>query len=55
MVRDLLEAIEKDREPVCNARDARWAIEMVMAVYQSQRSGARVPFPLKDRKHPLAG
>ena len=54
MVRDLLEAIEKDREPVCSARDARWAVEMVMGVYQSQKSGRRVEFPLKDRRHPLA-
>lgn len=54
MVRDLLEAIEKDREPVCSARDARWTIEMVMGVYQSQRTGRRVEFPLKDRRHPLA-
>jgi predicted dehydrogenase len=54
MVRDLIEAIEKDREPVCSARDARWTIEMVMGVYQSQKTGSHVSFPLKDRRHPLA-
>ena len=53
MVHDLLEAIEKDREPVCNARDGRWAIEMVAGIYQSQISGARVALPLRDRKSPL--
>jgi predicted dehydrogenase len=54
MVADLLEAIEQDREPACSARDGRWSVEMVMGVYQSQKTGARVAFPLKDRRHPLA-
>lgn len=54
MVADLLEAIEQDRDPACSARDARWTIEMVMGVYQSQKTGGRVTFPLKDRRHPLA-
>ena len=49
MVADLLEAIEKDRDPVCSARDGRWTIEMVTGIYQSQLSGARVEFPLKNR------
>lgn len=50
MVRDLLDAIEKDRAPVCSARDGRWAVEMVAGIYQSQISGGRVAFPLKDRR-----
>lgn len=54
MVQDLLDAIEKDREPICGARDGRWTIEMVTGIYQSQTSGARVPFPLRDRHNPLA-
>jgi predicted dehydrogenase len=53
MVRDLLEAIEQKRDPVCSARDGRWTVEMVLSLYQSQKSGARVEFPLKDRRHPL--
>jgi predicted dehydrogenase len=53
MVRDLLRAIETGGEPVCNARDGRWTIEMVMGVYASHQVGARVKFPLKDRRHPL--
>jgi predicted dehydrogenase len=53
MVADLLDAIEQDREPACSARDGRWTIEMAVGVYQSQKSGARVAFPLKDRRHPL--
>lgn len=46
MALDLLEAIEKHREPICNATDARWTIEMVQAVYQSQFKGMRLKFPL---------
>lgn len=53
MVRDLLEAIEQKRDPACSARDGRWTVEMVFSVYQSQKTGARVEFPLKDRGHPL--
>ncbi len=54
MVRDWIEAIERGREPACNAREARWTIEMVMGIYQSEQAGARVAFPLKERRHPLS-
>ena len=54
MVADLLDAIARQREPVCGARDGRWAVEMVMGVYQSQLQGGRVAFPLRDRRHPLS-
>jgi predicted dehydrogenase len=53
MVQDLMEAIERDREPACNARDGRWSVEMIVAIYESQRTGSRVEFPLGDRRHPL--
>jgi hypothetical protein len=53
MVRDLLEAIEGNRQPVCGARDGRWTIEMVTGIYQSQAAGAAVHFPLRDRRNPL--
>jgi predicted dehydrogenase len=51
---DLLDAIRTDREPTCSGRNAAKAVEMVMAVYAAALSGARVPLPLVDRKHPLA-
>ena len=54
MVRDLLDAIEKNREPVCGARDGRWAVEMVQGIYQSQISRSRVALPLADRSGPFA-
>jgi predicted dehydrogenase len=50
---DLIDAIRTDREPICSGRNAAKAVEMVMAVYAAALSGARVPLPLADRKHPL--
>jgi len=49
MALDLLEAIEKDRQPVCSAKDGRWTIEMVAGIYESQMTGGRVAFPLQRR------
>jgi predicted dehydrogenase len=54
LVADLLEAIEQNREPKASGVHARWTIEMAMAVYESQLTGGRVHFPLKNREHPLA-
>jgi predicted dehydrogenase len=53
VVDDWLEAIEKNREPVCSGYAAMKALEMVMAVYQAALSGRRVALPLIDRAHPL--
>jgi predicted dehydrogenase len=55
VVDDWIEAIQKDREPICSGKAATAAIEMVMAVYQSAIAGKRVEFPLTDRRHPLIG
>ncbi len=50
---DFLDAIRADREPICSGRNAAKAVEMVMSVYAAALSGARVPLPLVDRRHPL--
>jgi len=55
VVDDWLEAIKNNREPVCSGHNAMKSIEMIMAVYQAALAGGRVPFPLKDRQHPLIG
>jgi len=55
IVKDLLEAIEKDRQPACSVYDGRWTMEMVLAVYESHRLKAPVELPLKNRQHPLLG
>lgn len=54
IVADLLDAIEQDRHPKSSGFDARWTLEMVMAVYESHLTGARVRLPLKKREHPLS-
>ncbi len=51
---DLLDAIEKSREPLSPLRHAMFITEMVQGVYASHfADGRRLPIPLVDRKHPL--
>lgn len=54
MVEDLLDAIERDREPACSERAGRWTVEMTQGLYASQLNRRPVDFPLRDRAHPLA-
>jgi predicted dehydrogenase len=53
-VKDLIEAVEKDRKPVADITDARTALEMVAAVFESQRRLQPVSLPLENRKDPLS-
>jgi hypothetical protein len=53
IVLDLLRAIETDTQPKDGVRDGRWAIEMILAVYESHRLNGPVSLPLKNRRHPL--
>lgn len=52
-VKDLIAAVEEDRQPISNAHEARTATEMIVAVFESQRTGGPVKFPLKNRQNPL--
>ncbi|NKB67342.1 MAG: gfo/Idh/MocA family oxidoreductase [Candidatus Latescibacteria bacterium] len=54
VVRELIEAIEGDRpvQTCSSGEDARAALEMIMAVHESQRLGTRVPLPLANRENP---
>ena len=54
-VNDLLDAIENDRQPACGMYDGRAVVEMICAVFASQRAGKPVALPLTDRGNPLAG
>ena len=47
---DVMDAIEKDREPYVNAIAGRNAVEMILAIYKSQKTGAPVKLPLVDFK-----
>lgn len=53
-ITDLIEAAEKDRETKCSYRDATAIIEMISAVFESQRVGRPVNLPLKTRVSPLS-
>ena len=54
IVGELLDAIDEDREVrrVSTGADSRAALEMIMAVHESNRLGTRVAFPLANRDNP---
>ena len=45
---DVIDAIQKDREPYVSAVDGRNALEMVLSIYKSQKTGLPIKLPLKD-------
>jgi len=55
IVQDLIEAIERDRQPLGSIYDGRAALEMILAVYESHKLDRPVDLPLKNRRHPLGG
>lgn len=52
-VKDLREAIAKDREPICGMYEARTCTEMILAIFDSHRVGKPVTFPLVNRENAL--
>ncbi len=54
-IRDLIAAVDEDREPLCNAKQGAVTVEMVCGVFESHRQGgAHVEYPLKERGNPLS-
>lgn len=47
---DVMDAIENDREPYVNAQAGRNAVEMILAIYKSQKTGEPVKLPLTNFK-----
>ena len=45
---DVIDAIKNDRTPYVSAVDGRNALEMVLAIYKSQKTGLPVKLPLTD-------
>ncbi len=45
---DMIDAIENDRQPYVDAYAGRNALEMVLAIYKSQKTGEAVQLPLAD-------
>jgi len=52
-ITNLLRAIETNSEAPCNPRESRRIIEMILAVFESQRLGRPVPLPLERLNNPL--
>lgn len=52
-VRDLIQAIEDDRQPETHMYEARTAIEMIAAVFESHRLDGPARIPLLNRLDPL--
>ena len=50
---DLIHAIEEDRQPEASIYEGRQTIAMITAVFESQRLGRPVSFPLETRVNPL--
>nr|MCR4568310.1 gfo/Idh/MocA family oxidoreductase [Pseudobutyrivibrio sp.] len=48
LYRDVIDAIENDREPYVNGEAGRRALEMVLAIYKSAATGETVEFPMKE-------
>lgn len=48
LYKDMIDAIENDRQPYVDAVAGRNALEMVLAIYKSQKEGQAVKLPLKE-------
>ena len=44
--RDMIQAIRENREPLCSADEGRKALELVLAIYKSRKTGLPVRLPL---------
>ena len=52
---DLVRAIHEDRQPLCDLAEGGMTVEMICAVFESQRqNGAAVTIPLKERGNALS-
>jgi predicted dehydrogenase len=54
-IRDLLAAIEEDRDPAIGGEEARKAVELILAIYRSASRGAPVSLPLRSELEPPLG
>jgi predicted dehydrogenase len=52
-VRDMVEAIEKDREHRSSGYQGRATLEVLMAIYESSRHRGRIQLPLEEKESPL--
>jgi predicted dehydrogenase len=53
-VRDLIDACDQNREPLCDVHAGAITVEMICGVFESHRQGGKtVPFPLETRGNAL--
>lgn len=52
-VQEMVDCIEEEREHRSSGREGRAALEMIMAVYESQIRKERIQLPLEFTEHPL--
>ena len=45
---DVMDAIENDRKPYVDAVAGRNALEMILSIYKSQKTGQPVKLPLEE-------
>jgi predicted dehydrogenase len=51
---DLIASIKEDRQPKASMYDGRMIVEMISAVFESERTQRRVAIPLVEREAPLS-
>ncbi len=55
IIRDVIAKIGSGERPQVSLQDGAAALEMIQGIYAAHLAGARIPFPLTDRRHPLDG
>lgn len=51
---DLIDSVKRDRPTRCSAEDCRGIVEMIAAVFESNRVGGPIDLPLTTRVNPLS-
>ena len=53
LIWSLVEPDDPETDSISSGREGRASLEMIHGSWESHRQGGRVPFPLKERSHPL--
>ncbi len=53
MITELIRCIKEGGEHPSSGYQGRADLELIMAVYESQKQGTKVLLPLESREHPL--
>jgi len=43
----MVEAIRQDREPIITGEEGKKALEIILAIYESAKTGREIKFPFK--------